>query len=85
MRLDLSPGDKVPSDYNYGARGLAPSRLYGLHFPLFGPEEFDGTGGFSIQVVVAGKIAINRDIAADLATGNEERFHDECALVVDVA
>jgi hypothetical protein len=84
MRLDLSPATKFPR-ITITAPGDAPSRLYGLHFPLFGPEELDGTGGFSIQVVVAGKIAINRDIAADLATGNEERFHDECALVVDVA
>src|SRR6516165_12570076 len=54
-------------------------------FLQFRPNELDRAGCLPVEVVVAGQIAINRDVTADLAAGDEEGLHHQRALIVDVA
>jgi len=58
---------------------------HALAFLLFRPDELDRAGCFSVKVVASGEVAINRDVAANLAAGDEEGLHDECALIVNFA
>src|SRR5262245_47697940 len=52
-------------------------------FFLLGANEFDRTGYQIIKVIATQKVAIDRDVAADLPARNEKRFHDDGALIID--
>jgi hypothetical protein len=76
--LGARPWAKLP-----GARS-ALARL-GLALLLFRPDELDGADCFLVEVVAAGEVTIDRYIASDVATGDEERLHDEGSPIVDLA
>src|SRR6516165_2963966 len=54
-------------------------------FLQFRPDELDRAGCLPVEVVVAGQVAIDRNVTADFAAGDEEGFHHQRALIVDVA
>src|ERR1700693_304101 len=50
-----------------------------------GSHELDGPRSFVVEVATAEKIAKNRNVATDFAAWNQERFHDNRSLIIDLA